>query len=194
MKLIGINGYARTGKDTVANILVLQAGFTRVAFADALREAVYTLDPVVGYERGHSDETVDKGWMPIHLRHVIDVYGWDGYKETKFGPEIRRIVQRMGTDVGRNILGENIWVDATALDSLDPKGRYVVTDCRFANEAGAIKDRGGQVWRVDRPGVEPVNDHISEIGLDGWNFDVMLYNDGTISDLVSKVWLRANRL
>lgn len=193
MKLIGINGYARTGKDTVANILVLQAGFTRVAFADKLREAVYTLDPVVAYERGHSHETVDKGWMPIHLRQVIDVYGWDGYKETKFGPEIRRIVQRMGTDVGRNILGENIWVDA-AFASLDPNGKYVFTDCRFDNEAQTVKDRGGQVWRVDRPGVEPVNDHISEIGLDNFNFDVRLDNDGTVSDLVSKVWHLARSL
>jgi hypothetical protein len=131
--------------------------------------------------------------MPIYIKDVIDMYGWDGYKDTKFGPEIRRILQRMGTEVGRNILGENIWVDAV-LDTLDDQGRYVFTDCRFKNEASAVVELGGQVWRVDRPGVEPANDHISEIGLDNWPFDARFNNAGSIQDLADKVWHHAHRL
>lgn len=184
MKVIGVNGYARSGKDTIANILVEQCGFKRMAFADKLREALYELNPFVVHERGHDYATVQ--W-------VIDMYGWDGYKETEWGPEIRRLLQRMGTEVGRNILGENIWVDAV-LNDLDDQGKYVFTDCRFENEAESVTNLWGRVWRVDRPGVGPANDHISEIGLDDWNFDVRINNAGSIEDLAEKVVDHARRL
>jgi dephospho-CoA kinase len=43
--IIGISGYARSGKDTVANYLVEHHEFTRMAFADAMREALLRLNP-----------------------------------------------------------------------------------------------------------------------------------------------------
>lgn len=191
MKLIGINGYARTGKDTVANILVLQAGFTRVAFADKLRESLYVLNPTIEWNYSYGLAYGAKSVSTV--KAAVDKFGWDGVKKTGWGKAVRVLLQRMGTEVGRNILGENIWVDA-ATRFFDDNGKYVFTDCRFENEAKLVTELGGQVWRVDRPGVEPANDHISEIGLDNWNFDVRLDNDGTISDLASKVWHLARSL
>lgn len=179
--ILGLSGYARSGKDSVADILVKDAGFVRVAFADKLREALYALNPIVAH---------GKTWgSPLYLQPIIDVHGWDGVKETDFGPEIRRLLQRFGTEAGRNVLGDNIWVQAV-LNSLDPSKKYVATDCRFANEATAVD----QVWRVTRPGVEPANDHVSEIGLDNWPFDRIVYNDGSLFDLREKVIEGARRI
>jgi hypothetical protein len=188
VKLVGLSGYARSGKDTVAEILVEQCGYQRVAFADKLRQALYELNPVVG----HENEMYGLLGL-VYLQDIIDEYGWDGVKSTRYGPEVRRLLQRLGTEAGRNVLGNNIWVDA-ALNDLDDQGRYVFTDCRFVNEATAITELGGQVWRVNRPGVGPANDHISEIGLDDWNFDFTVSNDGTIQQLSDRVWLRAHRV
>jgi hypothetical protein len=61
-----------------------------------------------------------------------------------------------------------------------PMPNWIITDTRFPNEAQAIKDKGGLVIRVDRPGVKPINDHPSEIGLDNWKFDYKIAN---ISDI-----------
>lgn len=175
--IIGLSGYARSGKDSVAEILVEEYGFIRLAFADKLREAVYALNPTI----------VAEGiGMVKPLQVVIDWYGWDGVKETEWDAEVRRLLQRMGTEVGRNILGEDIWVEAAGKDLLT-KNNYVFTDCRFENEASRVKWWEGQVWRVTRPGVEPANDHISEIGLDNWPFDRIVYNDGSLFDLREKV-------
>ncbi len=44
----------------------------------------------------------------------------------------------------------------------------VVSDMRYRNEAQAIRHRGGVLIRIERPGVGPINDHISEHDLDGW--------------------------
>ena len=186
--IIGLSGYARSGKDTVAEILVENHGFIRVAFADKLREALYALNPIIG----HENEMYGLLGL-VYLQDVIDEYGWDGVKSTVYGPEVRRLLQRMGTEVGREILGENIWVNA-AIEPLRIDEDYVFTDCRFVNEAKATKFYEGQVWRVNRPGVGPANDHISEIGLDNWPFDVVIENAGSIGDLADKVFHHAHRV
>ena len=41
--IIGLSGYAQSGKDTVANILVQHYGYKRVAFADKIRECLFAL-------------------------------------------------------------------------------------------------------------------------------------------------------
>jgi hypothetical protein len=48
---------------------------------------------------------------------------------------------------------------------------------RFPNEAEAIRDAGGVLVRITRPGVASPVRHASEGGLDGWRFDLDLVND-----------------
>jgi len=174
--IIGLSGYARSGKDSVAQILAEEYGFIRVAFADKLRQAAYELNPIVGFDSQDF----------VYLQEVIDMWGWDDVKATGFGPEVRRVLQRMGTEAGRMTLGEDIWVDAATKDLLTKKN-YVFTDCRFQNEASRIGWLDGEVWRVTRPGVEPANNHISEIGLDNWPFNRIILNDQDLDTLRLKV-------
>lgn len=177
MELVGLSGYARSGKDEAAKVLVDLYGFKRVAFADKLREVLYALDPFVEFKPYHNwGIDPPAGFSRVRLAEVIDVYGWDGYKETEFGEEIRRLLQRLGTEAGRNLLGENIWVDA-ALTGHHEDDRIVVTDVRFPNEAQAIKAAGGIIVRVERPGVAAANAHVSERALDDWKFDYTLENN-----------------
>ena len=169
--IIGLSGYARSGKDTVANYLIENHGFTRLAFADPMREALYALNPSLGTSR-------------LSLQEVIDEHSWDGYKDTLFGEEIRVLLQRMGTEVGREMFGEHFWVDYLLNKALDIKGDVVISDVRFLNEAEAIHQANGQVWRVNRPGIEAANSHASEIQMDSFsNFDVVITNDTTIEEL-----------
>jgi hypothetical protein len=176
MELVAFSGYARTGKDEAARALV-DIGFVRVAFADKLRDFLYALNPIVmGFG------TVENR----RLQDIIDAHGWDGYKETIYVKEIRPLLQRLGTECGRGILGENTWVNA-ALNNLDPDGKYVVTDARFVNEADAIRAAGGKIFRISRPGIGPANDHPSETSLDDYYFDGHVINDGSLGDFYSKV-------
>lgn len=179
MELIGLSGYARTGKDEAAKVLVDKYGFTRVAFADKLRDVLYALNPVVGDTLWMDENdlgSVRARTTLVFLQDVIDLYTWDGYKETSYGDEIRRLLQRLGTEAGRNLLGTNIWVDA-ALTGHHENAKIVVTDVRFPNEAERIKELGGIVVRVSRPGVSAVNAHPSETSLDDWPFDYTLENN-----------------
>lgn len=176
MELIGLSGYARSGKDTAAAVLVEEFGFTRIAFADKLREFLLALDPIVSMRKGEWSHALDaQVYRFVRLREVIEKYGWDGYKSTAYGQEIRALLQRLGTEAGREVLWDTIWIDA-AFHGLDPDGKYVVTDCRFPNEAAAVRNRGGKMVRVQRSGVGPANTHPSETSLDDYDFDLIIHN------------------
>jgi hypothetical protein len=188
--IIGLSGYARSGKDEAAKVLVEEYGFQRVAFADKLRACLAMLNPIVSYKQMIGSPVgdpldVESYYVPVRLVEVLASYGWDGYKTSPFSAEIRELLQRMGTEAGREVLGENVWVDA-ALNTA--KGsNLVITDCRFPNEARAIKDRGGEMWRVEREGVGPANNHPSETSLDEWLFDDIIKNDGTLEQYHDRV-------
>ncbi len=175
-QIIGLSGYARSGKDTVANILVDTGKWQRISFAAKLKEAVYLLNPYI--PTGERDGGIRR------LQYIIEQMGEDKAKD--YGTEYRRLLQVMGTEVGRNLFGENFWVDI-ALKTADPDKHIVITDCRFLNEAQGVVDLGGQVWRIRRPGTGPVNNHPSETSLDEWDFDLFIDNDGTIEQLAQQI-------
>jgi len=118
---------------------------------------------------------------------------------------VRRLLQKLGTECVRDILGEDAWIqalykrlldDGVICDCCSPvewKADVVVTDCRFPNEAEFIgsDDMRGQVWRVVRPnfdnGLPPL--HPSEALVDELPVDRQLFNDGTIEDLARWVHL-----
>lgn len=202
MQIIGMSGFARSGKDEAARILVDEFGFTRVAFADKLREFLYAMNPIVAASLVTpssdlwADEELSKALVVNHnikVQDVIHAYGWDGYKESEFGSEIRRLLQRLGTEAGRQTLWDTIWIDA-AFAGVDAN-RVVVTDARFYNEFDAIRERGGVIWRVEREGVGPANNHASEMeAVDYPNFSLTIENNGTLEEYHERIRNFANIL
>lgn len=172
---VGISGYARSGKDTVAAHLIESAGFTRMSFADPMREALVNLNPNITFV-GLEDS--------VELKLAVERFGWEALKS--LAPEVRGLMQRMGTEVGREMFNEDFWVDA-ALDRAEDGSKLVFSDVRYPNEANAIKKLGGKVYRVTRKGVGPANSHPSEIGMDDYEVDVLIENNGSLSDLAEKI-------
>lgn len=176
--IIGLSGYARAGKNTVADIL--GSDYRQVSFAEPMRQILLVQNPIV-------DVGIDKLKIenrPYTLQDVVLTFGWDYGKENY--PEIRRHLQVLGTQVGREMFYENFWVDL-AMKDVKVGDDVVFTDVRFPNEAQAIVNLGGEVWRVNRPGVVAVNDHSSEHSLNDWNFHRIIENDGTIDELKEKI-------
>jgi hypothetical protein len=60
---------------------------------------------------------------------------------------------------------------------------FVVSDVRFQNEADWVRQRGGVIWRVDRPGTAGVREHVSEQGATAIKADAVLVNNSSIEDL-----------
>ena len=64
---------------------------------------------------------------------------------------------------------------------------WIITDTRFPNEAQAIKNAGGIIIRVDRPGFSAINAHPSETALDDWEFDYLIGNESDLTSLLFTV-------
>lgn len=192
--LLGVAGYAQSGKDTAATYLA-ERGWIRAGFADALRAFALAINPVIPvpfraritlarkHPGGSAARLRTLARRYVRLADLIDTFGWDVAKVVV--PEIRPFMQRVGTEGGRKVLGGDIWVRAL-IDHL-PDAPVVITDVRFANEADAIEAAGGTVIRIVRPGTGPVNDHPSETELDRRQFAAVIANDGTIPALHAAV-------
>lgn len=172
MKIIGLCGAAGCGKDTVGAYLETEYAALKVSFAAPMKRAIETMFDVD-----------DRIWgRDIKEKPLVALLGHSP----------RKLAQTLGTEWGRNTLGENFWVDLAMMkaDALISQGlAVVITDVRFNNEARAIQERGGRVIGIYRPSLEKqsVRAHISEAGLDEDLIDAVLLNDGTISELPGKI-------
>ena len=175
--LIGLAARARCGKDTVANYLGMSAGIARYAFAYPLKRGVQEMF-------GLTDEQT---WNDDLKEVVIPEYGMSP----------RQLFQLAGTEFGRDMVAQDVWVRRAKVEiekrrreAVQPNSivnGMVITDIRFENEAALIREQGGAVWHIERPGAPQVNAHSSEAGAAKHPDDIVLLNNGTIADLYAKV-------
>lgn len=172
MRIVGIAGHARAGKDTVAQWLVRKRGALRFSFATPIKS---TLEQLFG----------------------IHPSVWDGPEKEQPLPQLgkspRELAQTLGTEWGRNLVHPDVWVlaarrvfeNAFVLD-----GQIVaIPDVRFENEAAFVRERGTMlhVYRDGADGKVGVVGHESERGVEFWAGDVIISNNGTIDELHAKL-------
>lgn len=205
--LVGISGKIGSGKSTAAEHLGTAHGFKEYAFARPLKTAASAL---FGVPLGHFEDR--------------------GLKETvvqQWGMSPRRMLQWLGTDLIRDNFRDDFLVartmmevDADAASALDhdppsslltPAPRFrttwhvaqVISDVRFDNEARAILERGGEVWKVERPvaadtgtalelelnsGAEGAQQvHASERGISPDLVTRTIRNDASLSDFIMAI-------
>lgn len=176
--IIAIHGLAGSGKDSVAEILAEKYGYERIAFGDAVKDCLLKLNPIV-----HTSDYCDS---VTYLDEMVLTYGWDEVKREY--PEVRRLLQSFGTDVVRDMIGEDTWIDI-ALRKVKLGKRYVFTDVRFSNELSRLKKEFMDdllTIKITRPGVDS-DGHSSEAGLRASFFQFWIENSGSLSDLERNV-------
>lgn len=200
MDLIGINGFKRSGKGTVAEIVTASRpdeNVKSVGFADKLKLlAAHTL--------GYDDLT------ELQAIALMDQFKEDGFVTVGISTMVttitgRQYLQNLGNNA-RNLFGDSFWIDQVLPNPVLHEGwvdnqnqvalamRYpdvdvlCVTDVRYPNEAKRIKALGGVVWEVRRPGTAS-DGHVSETPLDESLIDWQIDNDGSYKLLRDRVFL-----
>lgn len=200
--IIGLLGFAGAGKGTVADILVDDYEYHKLAFADTLKDITSL---VFGWNRAllEGDTEVSRAFREKR----------DDFWSARFGREItpRIILQQIGTEAMRDVIDQNIWVYSLEQKIQNSSAdNIVITDVRFPNEIELIRKLGGKLIRVKR-GPEPVwyqtavyhnsqptdpvfgvkrimqdrysDIHISEWAWIGSQVDGTIHNEGTKQDL-----------
>jgi hypothetical protein len=154
-KIIGICGFIGSGKGTAGDILVDDYGFTKLSFADKLKDGV---SAVFGWDRELLEGITkdSREWREAP----------DEFWTKELGREItpRFVIQSFGTDCVRKGFDENVWTLFVKQKLQEnPTTDYVIPDVRFYNERDMIRKESGKIWRVKK-GKEPswLNEAISD--------------------------------
>lgn len=198
MNIIGISGLAGSGKDTVADYLLTNSGFVKVSLAD----------PIKRYAMDVWEFTDDQLWGPSQCRNAPD-YRYEVAPDVFLTP--RKVLQHVGTEGARHF-DPDVWIRyaiRTAKRLLeDPDFIYtqrgglehssaaggetkavVIPDVRFINEIQHIRQSGGKMLRVVRPGSGlegAYATHQSEAemaAIPNEEFDAVIHNIGTLDAL-----------
>ena len=170
MKLIGITGKARSGKDTIARMLFAQHAFTRIAFADPLKLAA---QQIFGLSK-------EQTWGDHKKEEVIPYWGMSP----------RQMFQLLGNEAVKPVFGADIWIKRWSMiyATLKDTDDIIVPDVRFDHEASHIRSLGGVIVELQR-GIGLVGstgDHASERGLSTLP-EYTIDNNGTLDELRVKV-------
>ncbi|KKN06637.1 hypothetical protein LCGC14_1075180 [marine sediment metagenome] len=163
-QVIGLSGHAGSGKDYIFARYLRPRGFLQLSLSWHFKV-----------------DLIAKG-----------VITFEEAFETK-PPNVRTLLQLVGTELGRNIYGENIWCDTlkTWMDVFNfhwGSTRFAIPDVRFMSELDFIqRDLEGKVIRVVAPGRSDATSldstqraHASEAEMDKMHdviFDGIVYND-----------------
>lgn len=127
MRLIGFCGYMGSGKTFAADYLVEKYGYTRIKFAGPLKDMLRTM-----------------GLTEEHIEGKLK----DVPSDLLCGRTPRWAMQSLGTEWGRECIGENLWGniwESQVKELLKSRRPVVVDDCRFDNEVARVKRLGGLV-------------------------------------------------
>jgi len=140
MQNLAFIGKKRSGKDTAADFLVREFSYTRLAFADDLKRMAVETDPYVPTVPG----------VTVRLSVLIADVGWE-YAKDRY-PEVRRLLQHMGQTVRE--IDPDFWIRPVMRRVKTAQAwnlPVVVTDCRYLNEAEALRAAGFKLVRITRP-------------------------------------------
>lgn len=168
LKLIGLYGPSRSGKDEVAKVLVADFGFEQRAQAAAIRTILLELNPLIK----------DNDGVLYTMQELFEACknDWDRVKAASHDSTDYMI--RLGQSA-RDTLHKDVWLN-TAFPPIGSDKKIVISDIRQPNEYEAVKARDGEVWKIIRKGVEKRD---MDGLLDHLEFDAVIHNNGTLLDL-----------
>ena len=196
--LIAISGKKQSGKNAIAKIInqLTNNKYEEKCFADKLKDIICifinSTREQLEDESFKSKELGEEWWYFKGRNGSLIPYSEDSKRneEDLIKPTPRFLLQFIGTDLLRNQLHPEIWVNSLFTD-YQPNNliypSWCITDMRFLNEMEAVKKRNGITIRVNRNLGESKDQHESETELDNAEFDYVINNDGTIEELIEKV-------
>lgn len=141
-----------SGKDTVADYLCDNHGFTRMSFAKYVKDVVSI---IFGWDREMLEGRTEEA---RRLRDEVDVW-WTDNLDLGVDVTPRWVLQHFGTEIMRNKFHPDIWVLAAEQGLRQNEGKNLVfTDSRFLNELAMLQRRGATLVGVYRKPVKWLED------------------------------------
>lgn len=184
-RLVGITGYAQSGKSTVASVVKGYMGGDIISMADPLRAMMLEINPMLHVDQRKLPEAEDVS------HDYLTLYNRFGYEACKMYTDLRMYMVALGKGA-REHIGPDVWITAAEERMSHAVGNVIIPDIRYANEAALIQRQGGLLIHVVRHGIDAANEEESVnqelVGLcsRGHSYEVV-HNGGDLWDLDAAV-------
>lgn len=176
MKIIGITGNARSGKDTIADMIITE-----------------NINLFLKIHKDSFAKPIKDMACAFFNKDCESLETYKGNCEDLYGVNIRKLYQKLGATARE--LNEDIFVNLLdarlALFKNDPNALIIISDVRFENEAKYIKSFDDSlIIKVERPSLDKSNSiykDLSEQEIERIKPDFTIINDGSIEDLRTQV-------
>jgi len=179
--MVGFIGAQNAGKNACGEYLAATYGYVVRQFASPVYDAAWAINPWVCVSHPDTAPATFE-----RLQDVVNRLGWDMAKRTY--SDVREYLKKVGTEAGRDIHGPDCWVHI--MDQRSKDARYLaICDVRFENEVNFIRDHGGIIIWVRRPGKEQnaSDTHISEQLCRAKYSDYELWNESSLDRLHARI-------
>lgn len=175
-RVIGLVGRMHSGKSTAGQYLRAKYDYREAKFAKPLKHMIRTYLHACGVDPDTQERMIEGDLKEVPTHH----FG---------GRTTRAVMQTLGTNWGRNMVDEDLWVRPMSRLLSNAVQRFVVTDVRFQNELDALADKGLtiKIVRYSKRQTPTALDHESEQYIDGLTTASVVANDGTIEDLYANI-------
>jgi len=184
--IIGISGKAQAGKDTTARMINFLRWYPNASWCTYRDSGLFPFDfedNIVHF--ADLLKYVAERMLSVPVYTMQSMEGKSMTFDWLDGMTGREFLQKLGTAV-RNEVHPEFWTRALFIKEKDNQN-LIIPDVRFPNEVQIIKDHGGMLIRIERPGAGAGN-HISEIALDNYKgWDIVIDNVGTLENLYNQV-------
>jgi hypothetical protein len=197
--LICLSGQSRVGKDSIADVLVRDFKYVKVAFADGLRELASSVFDMPANQFTDADKKEAPFVYPVRLQeehiglllsHIENNWSIPVSKESKdkmlalVGTEMttpRKLLQIIGTDLVRDCIDDQFWIKALE-HKIGNLADVVITDARFSGERQFAREKGALMCLVKRPSLQSNDSHRAENDLgEDTEYNLIFNNDDTLN-------------
>lgn len=213
--IIGISGHKQSGKNTVAliwQLLMFESTprYKEIVGSKYIDAVDYVLSCLHGNENYHLYShyfTWQQKSFAYKLKQIVCIltgctldqleneefknspvpYTWTKSKLNI--TTYRELLQKLGTEVFRNNVHQDIWVDLL-LQDYSADQNWLITDTRFVDEANIINENQGTLLKIIGKDQTQLSQHQSETDLDEYPlFQYYIDNNGTYEHLIKQVQL-----
>ena len=132
--IIALTGKAGAGKDYAAAKLAMMLPHYGInCHTHSFASPIYRMLEALGVDINHYSQRENKeaviSWLGVSLRHLL---------------------QTLGTEWGRKLVKESIWVDYMAehYSNISKDDCLIIIDCRFPDEAAWVHSMQGKIIRI----------------------------------------------
>lgn len=159
--IIGLLGRARSGKDTVANCIgqYYYPSYEMCRIAQPIKDSLRAL----------------YGWSDKHI---------EGFLKEVTDPVINKSPRDAMIELGERVKSESGQDFFINMLLRKHKGDIIIPDVRFQNEVDRIREAGGIIIKIERPGCSILP---NENGIDQIKSDYSIWNSNTLESLHDQV-------